>query len=364
MAGAVTYPAIDADGHIRERRKDVQRYLASPWDRRGGGIHPGDEPYDTFLGGQIKQPYGYTADMSPEVQVDIWHRALEEHGMEQAVLFPTGSHSMVKLRDIEYTVAIARAANTLLAKEFTSPRLHPMGVLPLRDPVAAVRELKYAVEELGLIGFELTTNGFPAALGDPIYHPIYAAAEKLGAKICIHGTRHWAHEHGAGGLRTFGEIHAYSFPAGIMLQFTSVICQGIPQLFPELNLGFLETGATWLPYYLHRLDEHWEKRGAVEMPNLPRRPSELFRESKVKLSIESSEPLLPETLAYAGAEHFFYATDIPHWDCEFPGNLNALRASTILSEDVKRKLLYQNAMDFYGLKPMPQAKQRTEAAAE
>jgi uncharacterized protein len=217
----------------------------------------------------------------------------------------------------------------------------------MRDLKESIRELKRGVNELGLVGFELTTNGLPVALGDPHFDAFYEEAQKLGTAICIHGTRHWAHEFGSDRLRTFGEVHAYSFPAGIMMQFTSVMCQGIPERFPELHLAFLEVGASWLPYYLDRLDEHWQKRGAADMPNLSKKPSTVFRESKIKVSIEADESLLPETINHLGADHFFYATDIPHWDCEFPYNLIDLRKSTKFSDEVKRKILYQNAKDFF-----------------
>jgi hypothetical protein len=58
------------------------------------------------------------------------------------------------------------------------------------------------------------------------------------------------------------------FPAGLLLQFTSMICQGVPLRFPNLKLAFLQIGATWLPYYLNRLDEHRERRAEYEMPLL------------------------------------------------------------------------------------------------
>jgi hypothetical protein len=50
----------------------------------------------------------------------------------------------------------------------------------------------------------------------------------------------------------------------------------------KLRFAFLEIGATWLPYYLDRLDEHWEKRAVIEMPllkdrRLRRRGSFSFR---------------------------------------------------------------------------------------
>jgi len=136
---------------------------------------------------------------------------------------------------------------------------------------------------------------------------------------------------------------------GLLLQFTHVVCQGLPVRFPNLKLAFLEIGATWLPYYLDRLDEHWEKRAKHEMPLLKDKPSDLVRKSKMYFSLESGESLLPESINYLGAEHFLYASDIPHWDNEFPGNLHALRKHPRISDTDKEKILYSNAKALFGL---------------
>lgn len=340
--------AIDADGHIIERQDDVRRYLDSPWDRRNTSLYPGDQPWDSQLFDDIPLPVGYEPSMSPAAQVDVWTRALDDYDIEKAVLFPTGTHIAQKLQEPEFCVAVCRAANSLFSKEFTTDRLRPVGVLPIRDVKQAVREMQRGVEELGLIGFEISTTGLPFGMGDPYYDPLYEAARKLDTRILIHGTRHWGHEVGGQILRTFAEMHAYAFPAAMMLQFTSVMCQGVTERFPGVKIAFLEIGATWLPYYLDRLDEHWHKR-RFDMPNLKRKPSEAFRDSTIKISIEADETLLPQTVEFAGAEHLFYATDIPHWDCEFPENLEQMRRTNTLSEDAKRKILYSNAKEFYQL---------------
>jgi predicted TIM-barrel fold metal-dependent hydrolase len=116
-----------------------------------------------------------------------------------------------------------------------------------------------------------------------------------------------------------------------------------------LKLAFLEIGATWLPYYLDRLDEHWEKRGKYEMPLLKNKPSDIVRQSKMYFSVEPGESQLAATVNYVGAEHFLYASDIPHWDNEFPENLIDLRNRRDLSEDAKRKILYDNAKELFAL---------------
>ncbi|HEX6513764.1 MAG TPA: amidohydrolase family protein, partial [Chloroflexota bacterium] len=222
-----------------------------------------------------------------------------------------------------------------------------VGVLPLGVPEEAARELRRAVTELGFIGFELLTMAGPKPFGDHWYDPVYAEAERLGVAMCVHGGRTASHEVGGGELRTFSEVHSYTFPAGMLLHFTSVLCQGLPVRFPKLRMCFLEIGATWLPYYLDRLDEHWEKRGEADMPLLRGKPSQVFRDSNLFVSLESGESLLPQTVELVGAGHFMYASDVPHWDNEFPRSLEHIWEHPGLSEAAKRVILHDSAARLY-----------------
>jgi hypothetical protein len=253
---------------------------------------------------------------------------------------------MAKFREPGLAEAATKAANIHFAKDFKTDKLHPVGVLPMNNPQAAAAELKH-VAELGLAGVEVLTDGLLFGLGDPFFDPIYAEAERLGVPICIHGTRNSAQEWGAQKLKTFAEVHCYAFPAGMMLNLTSVLCNGTLAKFPKLRMAFLETGATWMPYYLARLDEHWEMRGKAEMPNVKKKPSDIFRESNVIVSLEADEPFIAETADYIGVEHLVFASDIPHWDGEFPGNINHLRLTKNLTDEQKQKILYQNAKNFF-----------------
>lgn len=347
---AVDLPAIDADGHICERAADVRRYLEPPWDRRTSPLLPIDQPWDNRLFATLGQQEAHDP-MAPEEEVATWLKIMDEYGMDQAVLFPTQTGSVAHLRETTFAAAIARAANNLFAREFNtiSPRAHVVGVLPMQDPQEAARELRRGVSELGLISFEILSAGLPWGLGDPIYDPLYAAAVELGVPLCIHGTRNQSASVGGGIFRTFAETHCYTFPAGMMQQFTSVMWNGLPERFPGIKIAFLEIGATWLPYYLDRLDEHWEKRGAFEAPHLKRKPSAMFRESSLYVTLEAEEGLLPEAVSYVGDTHFLYASDIPHWDNEFPDNLVDLRAHPRLSRETKARILFRNAQELFGL---------------
>ena len=346
----VNCPVIDADGHVLEKASYVRKYLEAPWDKRPTALRTYDQPWDANLFDSFPMAVAWE-EYSPADQIREWHKVMDTEGMEYAICFPTGSGNVSKLQEIPFQIAVARAANTHFAKEFNalSNRVSCVGVLPLRDPKAAAEELRRAVTELGLKGFEILPMGLPHALGSTFYDPVYAEAERLGAVLGIHGSRSNSYELGAQNLSTFAEVHSYAFPVGLLLQFTSVVCQGVPIRFPNLKLAFLEIGATWLPYYLDRLDEHWEKRAHHDMPLLKKKPSDTVRAAKMYFSLESGESLLPEAINYLGDQHFLYASDIPHWDNEFPGNLHALRNHPRLSDSSKEKILYKNAKELFGL---------------
>ena len=343
-------PVFDCDGHLLERQQDVRKYLEAPWDKRPTSLWPGgDQPWDTELFGTLEG--GYKSGLSPAEQVEIWLSTMNRENMEEAVLFPSGSGNTAKLSEKEFAVAVCRACNTHFAREYNdlSDRIHAVGVLPLRQPEEAARELRRAVTELGIVSFELLSLGLPTALGDHMYDPIYQAAEELGVALCIHGNRNTAHEVGGAALENFSEVHTYVFPAGVMLQFTSIMAQGVPARFPKLRLAFLEIGATWLTYWLDRLDEHWELRGEYEMPHLDRKPSDVFRDGPLYVSVEPEETLLPQVIDNIGEDHFLFASDFPHWDARFPNNLNALRDRSDIPQRAKEKILYDNGKRLFGL---------------
>lgn len=341
--------AIDADGHILEHQSEIRKYLDNRWAGRESSLWPGGQSWDPELGGKLGMPCGYSRKMLSRDQRALWTRICDDYEIDKAVLFPTGSGNVPKLQEPAFARDVCRAVNRHFAADYMTDRLFPMGVLPMRDPDAAAREVEYATGELGLKGFEVVTDGLPYALGDSFYDPVYEIAQKVGATIGVHGTRHWSFEFGTNKLKTFAEVHSYAFPAGVILNFTSVMCQGLPVRFPGLKMGFLEIGATWLPYYLDRLDEHYEKRAEEEMPNLKKKPSQTFRESQLKVSIEGKETLLRETIDYVGAERLIYATDLPHWDGEFPENLHEIRATNVLTDAEKKAVLHDNAQALFSL---------------
>src|SRR5215470_15806327 len=82
MAGS---KVIDADGHIIETTDELRKYLKSPFNKRGGPL-TASEPWDRALQ-QTLPPGPCTFPSAPNAQ--DWLRLLDDHGIEQAFLYPT-----------------------------------------------------------------------------------------------------------------------------------------------------------------------------------------------------------------------------------------------------------------------------------
>jgi len=337
---------IDADGHIIERSDELRKYLKAPFNKRGGPL-TASEAWDRDL----RETLPHDQSVFPRApRAEDWLRIMDRYDIEQAFLYPTSLGNVSRIREPDYAVALCEAYNDYVYDHYAkiSDRLRPIAVISPQAPERAAAEMRPAVTPLGYRAAVVRTTGLRLPLGHRIYDPICREAERSNCAIAVHGTN-GAEELSSGAFETFTEVHTVSFPVGIFVQFSSMIFQGVPERFPKLRLAFLEIGCTWLPYWLDRMDEHWEKRGKIETPHLTQRPSDCVRQRPIYFSLESEETLLAETFRYLGDDHFLYATDIPHWDSEFPGNLRVARSRKDLSDETKRKLLYDNAKALYAL---------------
>lgn len=336
------FTILDADGHVTESPEQVARYLDEPYRRRplNFPIYPAD--------GWDRRLLGTLGDWAGDAE--SWLRGLDKGGMELAVLYPTMGLFVSFLKDRAWAVALCRAYNTYLHETFikVTPRLRAVALLPLLDPEAAALELRRAVRELGLSGAMLAADG-SHLLGDARFDPIYEEAQRLGVMLAAHASG--SHLGGAGVdlFPRFIQAHTVSHPFGQMRQLTSMIFEGVPERFPALRLAFLEAGAGWAPYWMERMDDEFDKRGAAEAPGLRKRPSEYVRGGNIYFSCEADEWLLPQALTLVGENQVVYASDFPHWDNSYPGSVEELVNRDDLSEAQKRKVLGENCRRLYGL---------------
>jgi predicted TIM-barrel fold metal-dependent hydrolase len=119
--------------------------------------------------------------------------------------------------------------------------------------------------------------------------------------------------------------------------------------FPELKVVLLETGASQMPWWVGRMDEHFEKLPSL-VPDLEMKPSEYFRR-QVYVGCEPFEDALFDwAVEMLGDDRLVLATDMPHWDASQPAaTLGPILDNQRISSTSKHRILGQNAAGLFGL---------------
>ncbi|HEY1235807.1 MAG TPA: amidohydrolase family protein [Candidatus Binatia bacterium] len=329
---------IDADGHIVETPSDLRRYLPPPYSKRTGALLPSDG-MDTNMGGTLG---GMEHNDVPTRLKDM-----DKEGIDVSVLFPTSSFSVNSLIERDYAVAYAHAYNDFIAEVCKqSPRLRGIALVSLQDPRKAAEEANRAVTKLGLVAIAVATQGMNEHLGSQNFWPLYEELQRLNVPLCVHNRR----EGPAGDHRfdSFIYMHTIGRPVETFIQFAGLIYGGVPEQFPKLRIAFLECGVGWVPYWMERMDEEWEKRGKVEAPLCKKKPSEYVKSGNLFFALEPEEETVPYVIERIGADKILFASDYPHWDGMFPHVVSTIRGRKDISDDAKAQILGQNAKRFYG----------------
>ncbi|HVB04764.1 MAG TPA: amidohydrolase family protein [Acidimicrobiales bacterium] len=354
----VATKVIDGDGHVQEDLAAIATHLPSPYreiiSRRPEGLFP---PLDHFHSAHaVETPPA--RDGRPVVGPEGWGAFLDDVGIERTVLYPTRGLAVGHIESLDYAVAATRAYNDWLHDTYVAadPRFNGMALLPMQDPEAAVAELHRAVTELDMRGAMLPSNGLPMLLGSKAYWPVYAEAERLGCCLSIHGGSH--DRFGMDHLNRYVPVHALGHPWGLVVNFASVIYNGIFDQFPGVRIAFLEGGVAWLLLCLERFhsshETHFEhippgSFGLREEQRPDRYIIEQIEAGRLFIGCETEELTMPFALKIVGNKPFLYSSDFPHEvtndSCRH--DIGELNESEELSEEDKSGILWRNAERFY-----------------
>jgi predicted TIM-barrel fold metal-dependent hydrolase len=252
------------------------------------------------------------------------------------------------VRDPEWAVVVARGYNNWLHDKYlkASPRLHGLAVLPIQNPPEAVKELKRAVTELGMVGALMPAAGVERLLGHPSYDVIYEAAQALDIALSVH----------TGGvpqldMRLFDrliDVRCLQHPIGQMHQMVNMMFGGVFDRFPTLRLAFLESGSAWVLCALERMQrefEHW----SVLLRDQKKSPKEHLTSGRLYFEAELEDELLPFTAKLLGDRGLVFASDFPHFTRadHIAESLKRFQERGDLSDETKRRILGENARRLY-----------------
>ena len=364
------FKILDSDIHVMEPADLWERYMDPPYKGRVRGLYEFTLDMRIEIDGVVVPTVLGTEDrLATEEMVrtnEVYRRfalggwtaalqleAMDVEGIDVAVIYPSRAlcGAGIDGMDPDQASAIARAYNNWLydfCQEDPS-RLLAEGMVSPFDCEEAVVEARRCVRELGFKAAFLRPN---LANGrnwyDPYYEPLRATLEELGIALGFHESQ--------GPLlpqvgRRFGSNamlrHTASHPFEQALALMAFCGGGILERHPNLRVGFLEGNCSWVPFVLWRLDEHWERLGGVYAPELKMPPSEYFKR-QCFVSIECDEEPAKYAIDWLGDSHIVFSTDFPHPDSKFPHSVDRFLTLPI-TEEGKRKLLWDNCSSYYGL---------------
>jgi predicted TIM-barrel fold metal-dependent hydrolase len=332
---------IDADGHVMEPNELYDRYIdpqfRSDLDElkrlaatrsshyffgyfhqlntgRPLGVAHVDEPLVRAARRPRPDRPNPRGGMDPHVRI----LDMDREGIDVAVLFATIVSSFCALKSVDFETAMIRAYHRWIADYCSA--------YPYR--------LSSHIEDM--------------LLDHPALHPIWRAAMEEDLPVCFHGGTARP-PYGIGTFEMGNNLfiqHSATNPFEVMRGIAAFVGGGVPDLFPKLRFAFLEAGVGWLPFWMERLDEHYELMPEY-VPNLKRKPSEVIRSDNFFISCDPDEETLPFVTEFVGADRILYASDYPHFDGRFPHTVRYTAGRKEFSSEVRAKILEDNPRRLY-----------------
>ena len=366
MDTAVKLKVIDADAHVVETERT--------WDY----LDPADEKYRPKLEVDPDNPFRGTwivgSERAPALvrkftddqivalskkqgrnmatplaaremtDIDLRLKHMDELGIDVQVLFST--IWLVSLtEDPDAEAALTRSWNRWLAEiwKVSNNRLRWTCILPMLSPDESIIQMREA-QGNGAVGIFMRPFEGERLMTDPHFYPIFAEAERLGLPITVHISN--ANRANVGYFidsaiqgSTIG-FAVTRVPAVMGCMF--LLMSEIPQTFPKLRWGFIESAAQWIPWVYNEA----ARRHKMEGRDLPR---EVFERSNIFITCQNDDDL-PMILPYSGEKTLIIGTDYGHTDpsAEIDA-ISLFRARGDVSDRVKERILHHNPKALYGL---------------
>jgi predicted TIM-barrel fold metal-dependent hydrolase len=285
-------------------------------------------------------------------------QAMDIEGIDVAVIYGTRGRQVLMHDDLapEVAAALARAHNNWTRDfcAYNPERMKFAAQVAFHDPVLAAQEARRAVRELGavaVIGNPNPING--RHVHDPSFEPLWDTLEELGVPVGFHPTgqsslrddiaRRYVDQPNGRVIGVAGRN-----PVELMYAFASMAAGGVLERHPRLRCAFLEGTCGWLPWWLWRLDEAWEKFGPGSEIQISQLPSQYFHR-QCYIATDADEKVLKQVVETVGDDSIVVSTDYPHSDGLFPHAIEEFVGLEGVSDKTKAKILWDNCARLYNL---------------
>jgi predicted TIM-barrel fold metal-dependent hydrolase len=356
---------VDADGHVVEPMSMWEQYVEKPYRKRAPRLTLDERGHPCqVVDDQIIMRHAMLLTLGPDYSYETYRFVpgggdpkarlvdMDSEGIDLAVLFPSVGFYLAELRDAKLMAVLCRAYNDWLADYCRADpdRLVGVALLPLVDIDESIRELERATEKLGFRGAFFRPNPYAARpIQHPAYEPFWQCAESLGVPVTVHeGLSDSLPTLGRDRFENAAILHVLSHPFEQMTACAALVLTGVLDRHPNLRFAFLESGSGWLPYWLGRMDGHWETWRKL-LPAVRMKPSEYFRR-QCWISTDPEEESIAPVVSEVGDDFVVWASDYPHPDAHFPGAVTkTLDSLAGIAAGSREKIFATNAARLYGL---------------
>ena len=275
-------------------------------------------------------------------------RAYESMSIDKQIVFPTpmlflGMHPQFDMEPLLGNAYNRWTVDTLLAQD---DRLKSMAFLPFNDADEALKTVEEFGDAPGVVGFMVTS-----VRNKPVHHnhymKVYRALEERGLPLGFHAGYYWQ-DPSMMQINRFGSMHALSFVWCNVVHCTNWVMNGLPERFPGLPVVWIESGLSWVPWLMQRLDHTYMMRTS-EAPLLKRKPSEYMAEMYYTSQPLETDNLKALELTFemtAARTQLLYASDWPHWDFDPPAVIWDI---PFLDDEARKNILGLNARRIFDL---------------
>ena len=269
----------------------------------------------------IRQDWRAEGGRGAESVAALRDQVLDRFGTDMAILNPLYGIQLVMNEDM--AVAFARALNDWTRAEWLDrdSRLRASIVLPLQSVEASVGEIERLAGDRRFVQALALVMG-ETPLGRRQFWPVYEACIRHGLALGIHAGSAYRHPQTSVGWTSWYLEEYAANQQGFQSQLASLITEGALTKFPGLKVVLLESGVTWLPAFLWRLQKTW-KGVRFEIPWVDRPPAEIVRD-QVRLTVQPLDAPEDAEVVQRLLDHLrsddmlLWASDWPHW--QFDGD--------------------------------------------
>lgn len=276
------------------------------------------------------KPHGLTyKDMRPGSYDPVARLAdMDLDGVDAEVLYFGGPVTQYATDPELRRFVVERYNDWMLELSKAAPqRLIGLAHVPLVDLDEGMRELK-RIAKMGLKGFHV--DPFPDERGgkplwDAAYEPFWSLIEETGLPVSFHivgprkaNVREVFMNETPGVKETFIAIA----PISICEVVSTLTFTGILARHPKLHYVLVECGIGWIPYFLERMDQTFNKHRFWTKSVITEKPSVYWYRQGHATFIQDLAGVAERHRA--GLHNIMWSTDYPHSDSTWPKSREAL----------------------------------------